>query len=121
VETYSGITGASVSSNQVSLPAGTYLMQGWATCDQGTRDWLQVRLYNITSSQNIAASATQRIIDGDGDSGNITAHLSTVATLGATTTVELQSYVSPGSNTSRPSADFSGVSPQGASLLITRL
>jgi hypothetical protein len=119
-ESHNGIADASVSSNQVTLPAGTYVIQAWATCDQGTRDWLQVRLYNVTSAATAAASATQRVIDGDGDSGNITAHLTAVVTLTDSAVFELQSYVTA-ANSSRPSDNYAGVNPQGAALLITRV
>jgi hypothetical protein len=119
-ESHNGIADASVSSNQVTLPAGTYVIQAWATCDQGTRDWLQVRLYNVTSAATEAASATQRVIDGDGDSGNITAHLTAVVTLTDSAVFELQSYITA-SNRSRPSDNYAEVNPQGAALLITRV
>ena len=46
--TYNGITGCSLSSNQITLPAGTYTIEAHMPVQQC--DWCASRFYNITDS-----------------------------------------------------------------------
>ncbi|WP_284262458.1 pyocin knob domain-containing protein [Roseicyclus amphidinii] len=121
VANHNGIAGASITGNAVALPAGTYLLQGYVVSDMQSKQWLQARLFNVTTNATIAASATQRLMDGDGDVGNNSTAVVAVVTLTAPASVVLQSYTTH-SSPSRPAANYAAdVSPQGATLIVTRL
>jgi hypothetical protein len=51
------ITGASLASNQITLPAGTYLYQGNFATDSEAGTTTCLRLYNVTDSAQVIASA----------------------------------------------------------------
>ena len=119
-QSHNDISGASISSNVVTLPSGTYLMQAFAVTSREQRDDVQLRIQNTTASTSIAASAAMRLVDGDADSGNASMHATGVVTLASTADIELQVYATANVS-SRPSADYSGINPQGASLIVTKL
>lgn len=120
VQGHNDISGASVSSNIVTLPAGTYMMQAFVTSDREARDWLQARIRNTTGGSDIAVSSVQRLVDGDADSGNAVCHMTGVVTLSTTSNIELQSYTTA-TNESRPSDNYAAGTPQGANLIVTKL
>lgn len=60
---HNGITGASIASNQVTLPAGTYRVRGFAVggCSGASAVGLhQARLYNITGAATLVVGSSSR-------------------------------------------------------------
>ena len=117
---HNGISGASVASYNVSLPAGTYMFQGWVGATITNKQWLQARIRNTTAGTTIAASALMRLVDGDGDNGNNTAHVTGIVTLASTSDIQLQSYCTAAIG-NKASGDYDGGGTQGANLIATRL
>ena len=120
VQEHNDISGASVSSNVVTLPAGTYMMQAFVTSKTSNKAWLQGRIRDTTGDSDIAVSSPQRLIDGDADTGNNTCHMTGIVTLSTTSNIELQSYVTK-SIDSRPTDNFATGTSQGANLIVTKL
>lgn len=117
---HNSISGASIASYTITLPAGTYMLQGWVSADATIRTWLQGRIRNTTSNSTIVASALMRLVDGDGDAGNNTAHMTGIVTLGSTSTIQLQSYCTSAIS-NRDAGDYDGGGVQAANLIVTRL
>jgi len=89
------ISGCSLSSNQIVLPAGTYNVQA-AACVVGTVNSHQLKIYNITDSADILLGLTHYAPTDDvGD----TAHLKGSFTLAAQKTIELQHRAQTTKNT----------------------
>ena len=89
------ITGCSLSSNQIVLPAGTYNVQA-AACVVGTVNSHQLRIYNITDAAEIITGLTHYAPTDDvGD----TAHIKGSFTLAAQKTIELQHRAQTTKNT----------------------
>jgi hypothetical protein len=81
------ISGASLASNQVTLPAGTYRINGHAAA-YGV-SYHQARLYNITASATLLIGKKARSLNIQSGSEVVG-----LLTLGATTVIELQHYAS---------------------------
>jgi hypothetical protein len=80
------ISGCSLSSNQIVLPAGTYNVQASA-CVMGTVNSHQLKIYNITDSADILLGLNNYYPPDDVGQ---TAHLRGSFTLAAQKTIELQ-------------------------------
>jgi hypothetical protein len=61
-----------------------------------------------------------RLVDGDGDAGNNTAHVTGIVTLASTSSIQLQSYCTSGIG-NKDAGDYDGGGTQAASLIVTRL
>lgn len=90
------ITGASLSSNQYVLPAGTYEMDGWAQLVASGAGG-QSHLYNVTDGVVLLPAGNLGVISGG---GRMT--LAGKFTLAATKTIAIRSW--PGSSGGSPSA-----------------
>jgi hypothetical protein len=85
-----GVSGASVASNQVTLPAGTYVAKGW--CVAGLQISHQSALYNVSDGTFIAlgqSCATQT-------NTNTASDVSARFTLATPKTISLRHYLSSG-------------------------
>jgi hypothetical protein len=82
---HNGISGASLGSNRVTLPAGTYRINGHAAA--AGVSYHQARLYNITASATLIIG--NKATSSSSQSGS---EVVGVLTLGATTVIELQHY-----------------------------
>jgi len=80
------IGGASLASNQVTLPAGTYRVNGGSGAFKV--DFNSARLYNVTASATIALGTSCHATLGF--SGYSESTISSIFTLGGTTVIELQ-------------------------------
>lgn len=84
------ITGASLSSNQFILPAGTYHLTAFAPCWKvGSNN---ARIYNITDASVVAIGNNQ--LSGTADTSGTTATVAVTFTIAGTKTFELQHYSS---------------------------
>lgn len=83
------ITGASLASNQITLPAGGYRIRANAYCYAGNRH--KLFLYSITGSANIAEGMSHFANSGTGV--NNIAILNCEITLAAGTVLELRHYI----------------------------
>jgi hypothetical protein len=81
------ITGASVSTNQITLPAGTYYIEGTAPAFFVSRH--QTRVWNDTDSAEIVVGSSEYTQASGGGITTISS-FSTKFTLGATKTIEIQ-------------------------------
>ena len=86
---YNGITGCSISSNQITLAAGTYIIEAHMPV-QGA-DWGSSRLYNITDS-SVAGFGTTWYVEGGAATDQYDANMKTAITIAATKTFEIQQY-----------------------------
>jgi len=86
---YNGITGCSISSNQITLPAGTYIIEAHMPV-QGA-DWGSSRLYNITDS-SVAGFGTTWYAEGGAATDQYDANMKTAITITGTKTFEIQQY-----------------------------
>ena len=89
------ITSASLASNQLTLPAGTYFIQGWATLYTSTGATIgKIRLRNITGSATLLVGTNIYLASG---SSNIASSgiqcIQGRFTLAGSTVCELQNYV----------------------------
>jgi hypothetical protein len=82
------ITGASLASNQITLPAGTYFIQGHATSMRVEGNI--TRIYNITDSSQVSLGQNNHSGGVSGQSGIST--VSCLVTITATKVFELQHY-----------------------------
>ena len=118
-ETYNGITGASLASNQVTLAAGTYLIEGWA---QGFRTGQhKARLRNITLGTTIILGSSER--GNTVDSSGSPSMFKTRVVLSAETDLELQFYYtsSSGGTSAYGTPTSAGVNEVYAELFITKI
>ena len=86
---YNGITGASLATDQITLPAGTFLIRADAPCYYGNQH--QVYLYNVTDGVELKRGTSEynyysSIIQ-------TRSHVETVVTFSATTVLELRHYI----------------------------
>ena len=87
--TYNGITGCSISSNQITLAAGTYIIEAhMPVCgvDSGAS-----RLYNITDS-SVAGFGTGFYAEGGPATDQYDANMKTAITIAGTKVFEIQQY-----------------------------
>jgi len=98
-EQYNGITGASLSSNQITLPAGTYRILATApTVSVGDN---KLKFRNITDSTDdlIGTSCNDRDNGGGGDNGGGVAVLEGILTIAGAKVFELQHRCTAGQST----------------------
>lgn len=88
------ISGASLASNQVTLPAGTYLISGWATCAGNA---IKNYLYNITAGA--VALLGSGDINAGGGADNHQGDITGVITLAAPAVLEVRHSISSVSST----------------------
>jgi hypothetical protein len=86
------ISGASVASNVVTLPAGTYTVTATASTNSYNNVDIQTRLRDTTNSVTLAAS-TAFSVDGNGGNGNPPCSLTGAFVLTDSANIELQQYV----------------------------
>lgn len=84
------ITSASLASNQITLPAGTYFVNAWSIFDSTT--FTKLRLRNITDSTTARIGAS--LLSGNGGTTSGQALLNGRFTLAGTKVLELQYYIS---------------------------
>jgi hypothetical protein len=87
------ITGASLGSDQVTLPAGTYYFEGIAPCVN--TNVTKLRLYNATSASYIFEGQSSYGPQGGSGSG-INIPISGYITLAAQSVIELRHYITSG-------------------------
>ena len=80
------VTGASLASNQITLPAGTYLAIGWAQAYKV--DGNQARIYDTTNSAELVLGPTATAASSN--AGHTTSHVCGVFTLATQAVVEFQ-------------------------------
>lgn len=87
-EDEAGVVGASLSSNQVILPAGTYEVMAWVPfqLNSSTARSFRVRLYNVTDSTVLLESQTMRVQYGL----TVVTHLRGKITVAASKSLSLQ-------------------------------
>lgn len=91
LKTYGNISGVSLSSNQLTIPAGTYLVR--ASAPGNNVDGHKIRLRNITTGTTISVgSVEQAASSGSSDWIQTNSILSDVFTVDTTTVLELQHY-----------------------------
>jgi len=86
------ISGASVASNVVTLPAGTYTVTATASTNAANNVDIQTRLHDTTNSVTLTAS-TAFSVDGNGGNGSPPCSLTGAFVLASSATIELQQYV----------------------------
>lgn len=121
------ITGASLGSNQITLPAGTYEIDAWATATtqsgSGTQG-LQPRLRNITGSTTLLVGRTGwSFIIGGGASQPMDAicNLKGRFTLSGSSVLEFQNYLSGVSNVTGGSPMSTGEAEVYTDVMIKRV
>ena len=82
---YNGITGCSISSNQITLAAGTYIIEAHMPFQRS--DWTATRLYNVTDS-SVAGYGGNGYIDNASEHNE--AIMITAITIAATKAFEIQ-------------------------------
>lgn len=112
-EVVNTITGASLSSNQITLPAGTYEVTGWCTSFRTGATGSRLRDSGDTTTYAIASSAYGDTSDGD----NILNHFENYFTLGSSTTLDLQTY----SNSTQGTDGFGRAANTGEQEIYVRL
>lgn len=89
-------------SNQISLPAGTYWLMGWSRVYMSSTGAIStLRLQNVTAGSTLVLGGS--VYNGSGSGGvtlalDQTAHIQGKFTLGSTATVELQKHVNVGAS-----------------------
>ena len=86
---YNGITGASLATNQPTLPAGTFLIRADAPCYSGNMH--QVYLYNVTDSAEVKRGTSE--YNYFSSIVQTRSHVETVVTYTVATTLELRHYI----------------------------
>jgi hypothetical protein len=87
------ISGASLASNQITLPAGTYRVLGWAPA--GNVGYHRARLYNVTDSANTILGSSENCTSASiSDLVQTTSHLFGRFTIAGTKVFELRHYTS---------------------------
>lgn len=85
------IAGASLGTNQITLPAGTYLIWASATAeDTSTSGQFSIRLRNATASATILVSGSTFVTNGINNVG----HVEGIFTLAGTAALEIDQYQS---------------------------
>lgn len=84
------ITGASLATDQITLPAGTYQIYGHAPFHRTTHT--QLRLRNITASATVLVGPTTHVVDAVGNVA-LTNPIAGVVILAATAALELQYFL----------------------------
>lgn len=84
---FGNIPAASLATNQIELPAGTYRFVASAPCYSGGHH--QILLYNITDSAEAARGTSAYNLSGEQNES----FLDTIATVTVTTTFELRHYI----------------------------
>ncbi len=84
-----GITGASLASNQITLPAGTFLISADAPTFEGT--YHQVYLYNVTSAAEIKKGANAH--SSVSNTGQTHSSVDAILTITVPTVIELRHYI----------------------------
>jgi hypothetical protein len=79
------ITGCSIASSVITLPAGTFIMSAFAPASEVVRN--KLRLQNTTASSTIAIGTNNT---ANTTNGYVIANMSTVFTLSVSSTIELQ-------------------------------
>ena len=82
------VAGASLASNQITLPAGSYFVQGSAPAMMV--DNHKAKIYNITASADLLIGTVETIITAAPPYVQTASRLNGVITLTATTVIELQ-------------------------------
>lgn len=96
---YNGISGSSISSNQITLPSGTYLLDGMANA-QGGLFSARLKLRNITdSSDTLTGRSTEVQFGVSSNPITIQMVLRGVFTIAAQKTFEIQIYPETGNST----------------------
>lgn len=85
---YNGITGAALSSNEVSLPAGTYLAEG--ACPALRVNVHKCRLFNVTAGAALAYGTSEFTAVGSGDLVTTRSAVTTRFTLSGTSSIRLE-------------------------------
>jgi hypothetical protein len=89
------ITGMSLASNQITVPAGTYKVRASAVADRPNSH--RLRLHNVTDNEVLVAGLNRRDLIPYGSTGDVgEARLEGIFTVAATKTVELQHRVAVG-------------------------
>lgn len=83
------IPSASLSSNQITLPAGTYYVEAFAPCYRG--QFHKAKLYNITDTADILIGTTEYNFNG-ADYVQTSSHVVGRFTIAGTKVIELQHY-----------------------------
>lgn len=114
------ITGASVSTNVITLPAGTY--EAFGRQNLRSLYGIVTRLRNTTDSSNLIVGSNERGI-GELYSIYLNSYIHGVFTLSDTKTIEFQYYTNAGSESNLTFAGVSGsgVNPVHTDLLIKRI
>jgi hypothetical protein len=86
--THNTMTGASLASNQVTLAAGTYRVQGWTSASAVNQ--FQSNLYNVTDSTVVLVGSSS--YTGSADSQSDQSIIDGRFTLAATKTLKLRTY-----------------------------
>ena len=89
--TQGSITGASLSTNQITLPAGTYLVEAWAPAWRVSGH--KARLYDVTNSQVLLVGQNAYGLVNNSQFTVTNARLSGRLVLTATTVIRLEHYV----------------------------
>lgn len=84
------VTGASIASNQITLPSGTYHVRAWHVVNRV--DFHQIGLYSVSNTSYFATGTGSYASQANSQGGF--AELSHVMTLAASTVFELRSYAS---------------------------
>jgi len=95
---HNSITGASLTSNEVSLPAGTYLIEGMCPAFRVAQH--KCRLYNATGSVVIAYGTSEYTAVGSGDLVTTKSIVLTKATFASGTSIRLEHAVGNPTSTS---------------------
>lgn len=121
-EEYNAISGSSLASNQITLPAGTYLARYWAIGGTGASQAHQVRLYNVTAATAVTGSeGASCFIGGDGNDAWFASHGTCIFTLGASQAIRLEHYFAKVQANGLGAATSSGVGEKYAEIYIQRL
>lgn len=88
------IAGASVTSNQISLTAGTYYLSASAPAEQSTSaSFAKARLYNVSDSATLLVGTTGYIAIPNSGNSHVRSIVTGVITLAGTKTIELQHQI----------------------------
>lgn len=95
---YNNIAGVSLSSNEVTLPAGTYMIE--ASCPASRVDRHKCRLFNVTDTAVIAYGAQSLGAVGSGNIANTRSEVTAVLTITGTKAIRLEHRLESTTNTS---------------------
>jgi len=104
-EKFNSISGASLSANQVTLPAGTYKVDGvssmWSTFASGSEQGARIYFYNVTDAAEAVVGVPSMALNDAGERSGTTLVMAGIITIASPKVFDLQSY--------RPSANGSGL------------